>query len=496
MKFPVRFRVACSSRATSARRTCENVAPRTLSEHTATMLRSSIRRFAPLLILLTLGQAHLIAGDIVSGPMLGYRAHREVFLWLETKDAADVTLTYWLRGQPDTTQSITHTDVPPTPAGGQIHHFRPGLLKMGATYDYRLTIDGVDQTLAAPATFTTQDLWEWRKPPPDFSFLVGSCAYINDPEYDRPGTPYGKTTHTFELMGDSGADFMIWTGDNWYWREADYDSVSGLWYRPSHDRAIPQLQKLLGVMHHYATWDDHDFGPNDSNWSYEFKDTALDIFQAYWGNPTYGERDHPGVYGKFYWGDAAFFLMDNHYYRDAAGLKQELHPDKTQWGRHQLDWLKESLLMAKQLGQFKFLFIATGNQMLQTKPADETHELYRHEREELMSFIAENQLSGIVFLTGDVHHSGLYHRQLGEHGPWVYEVTSSPFSSGSWDVAATDKARDPYLVPGTLVGDQNFVKIDVRGEGATRALVITCVDKQGDTRFTQIVKLSELQPAK
>lgn len=450
--------------------------------------------FGRLVLFLVLSGFVWADGSIVSGPMLGYRAHREVFLWLETRDANEVRLTYWLQDEPGTAQTITHTGTAATPAGTQIHHFRPGLLNTGSTYNYTLTIDGREQTLAAPATFATQELWEWRSPPPDFSFLVGSCAYINDAEFDRPGTPYGKTTRTFELMGDSGADFMIWTGDNWYYREADFDSVSGLWYRPSHDRAIPEMQKLLGVMHHYATWDDHDYGPNDSNWSYEYKDVALDIFKAYWGNHSYGERHNPGVYSKFYWGDAAFFLMDNHYYRDAAGLDQDKHPEKTQWGRHQLEWLKHSLLAAKELKHFKFLFIATGNQMLQTEPRGEPHELYRREREELMAFIAENKITGVVFLTGDVHHSAMYKRDLGE-GQWVYEITASPFSSGSWKVETSNKAKDPHVIPGTLVGDQNFVRVDVRGQDDTRELIVTCIDKQGDPRFTQTIKLADLQPA-
>lgn len=435
------------------------------------------------------------AGEIVSGPMLGYRAHREVFLWLETRDAKSVVLEYWRRDRPGDVKRITHDNVPHHPAHGQIHHFVPGLLNMGATYDYRVVIDGKTTKLAAPATFKTQDLWEWRKPPPDFEFLVGSCAYINDPEYDRPGPSYGKTTRTFELMADSGADFMIWTGDNWYWREADYNSISGLWYRPSHDRAIPEMQKLLGVMHHYATWDDHDYGPNDSNWSYEYKETALDIFKAYWGNHTYGERDNPGVYSKFYWGDAAFILMDNHYYRDAAGLDQDKHPEKTQWGRPQLEWLKQSLLAAKELDHFRFIFIATGNQMLQTSPYGEPHELYRREREELMTFIAENEITGVVFLTGDVHHAAMYRRQLSATGQWVYEITSSPLSSGAWeDAASSYKAKDPHVIAGTLIGDQNFVKVAINGHGKERALQITCIDKQGDVRFEHTIKATDLEP--
>jgi alkaline phosphatase D len=455
--------------------------------------RMKLRSFALFALLLSLAPSLLLAaGQLVSGPMLGYRAHREVFIWAETREAKSVTLRYWLAGRPETALELAQADLTPTPAGVQIAHFRPGLLEMGGRYEYTLLIDGQEAPTASPLTFQTQDQWQWRKPPPDFSFLIGSCAYINDEPYDRPGPGYGKTVETFRLAGESGADFMIWLGDNWYWREADYDSISGLWYRPSHDRAIPEMQKLLASMHHYAVWDDHDYGPNDSNWSYEYREEALKIFKAYWGNHTYGESDNPGVYNKFYWGDAAFFLMDNHYHRDAATIDQDKHPEKTQWGRRQLEWLKQSLLQAKELKHYTFKFIATGNQMLQTEARGEPHELYRREREELLAFIREYDITGVVFLTGDVHHTGLYKRQLDAAGPWVYEVTSSPLSSGSWAVEKSEKANDPYVLKETLVGDQNFVTIAVGGQGAERALTVTCTDKQGATRFTHVIKATDL----
>ena len=51
------------------------------------------------LFLVLLASAGHAAGRLVSGPMLGYRAHREVFLWVETRDAQSVTLRYWPAGQ-------------------------------------------------------------------------------------------------------------------------------------------------------------------------------------------------------------------------------------------------------------------------------------------------------------------------------------------------------------------------------------------------------------
>jgi hypothetical protein len=96
--------------------------------------------------LLLFASAGHAAGLLVSGPMLGYAGHRETLVWVETKGAKEVALEYWLTGQPATAQRIVRSDLTVTPAGGQIVKFIPGLLEMGATYDYAIDIDGVRQT--------------------------------------------------------------------------------------------------------------------------------------------------------------------------------------------------------------------------------------------------------------------------------------------------------------------------------------------------------------
>ena len=434
------------------------------------------------------------AGTLVSGPMLGYRAHRETVITLETKDAKEVRIDYQLAGRPDTTRSQTITAPWVSPAGGQPRKFVLPLLEMGASYTYTLTIDGQLQTFPYPLAFKTTDLWEWRKAPPDFSFLFGTCAYLNDAPYDRPGTPYGKGTGIFRHMAASGADFTLWGGDNLYLREADYSSVSGIWYRYSHDRATPDLQPLWASMHHYATWDDHDYGPDNANASFEFKDVTLAAFKAYWGNPTYGEANNPGVYGKFVWADAAFFLMDDRTHRDDTTLDQDKHPRKTAWGDRQITWLKQSLLASKALKNQRFKFIVTGGQVIQTtvKARSETHELYRREREELIDFIKENKITGVIFLTGDVHHSALYRRPLSDT-QFIYELTSSPLSSGSWNAATSEKATDPFVVPGTIVGTQNYCQVSITGPKDARAVQIRCYDKTNALQWEQSIPASALE---
>lgn len=434
------------------------------------------------------------AGTLVSGPMLGYRAHRETVITLETKNAKEVRIDYQLAGRPDTAHSQTITAPWVSPAGGQPVKFVLPLLEMGASYTYTLTIDGQPQIFPYPLAFKTADLWEWRKAPPDFSFLFGTCAYLNDAPYDRPGTPYGKGTEIFRHMAASGADFTLWGGDNLYLREADYSSVSGIWYRYSHDRATPDLQPLWASMHHYATWDDHDYGPDNANESFEFKDVTLAAFKTYWGNPTYGEADNPGVYGKFIWGDAAFFLMDDRTHRDDTTLDQDKNPRKTAWGDRQITWLKQSLLASKSLKNQRFKFIVTGGQVIQTavKARSETHELYRREREELIDFIKENKITGVIFLTGDVHHSALYRRPLTDT-QFIYELTSSPLSSGSWNAATSEKATDPFVVAGTIVGTQNYCQVFITGPKEARAVQIRCYDKTNALQWEQSIHASSLE---
>ena len=473
-----------------------------------------MRRRLVLLSFAVLGIAPTLAfaaASLVSGPMLGYQAHREVLIWLETRDAAEVSLTYQL--VPDAGDSaapagssassapvtLTHRAPAATPVGTQPQKFVLPLLEMGRRYTYSISVDGKPLSFPYPLTFRTTDQWEWRKAPPEFSFLFGSCAYLNDPAYDRPGTPYGKGTEIFRHMADSGADFCLWGGDNLYLREADYSSRSGIWYRYSRDRATPDMQKLWASMHHYATWDDHDYGPDNANASFEFKDVTLEAFKTYWGNPSYGEPDNPGVYGKFTWGDAIFLLMDDRYHRDDTTLDQDKNPRKTAWGERQTTWLKQSLLHAKALRNYRFKFIVTGGQVIQTAIKTtrvETHEVYRREREELIGFIRDNNISGVVFLTGDVHHTALYRRPVDDAGArFVYELTSSPLSSGSWAAAESETAKDPCVVPGTVVGTQNYSVVRVTGPKEARALVVRCYDKTNALQWEERIPAAALEPA-
>lgn len=171
-------------------------------------------------------------------------------------------------------------------------------------YAYRVVIDG--ESSKDVYHFSTQTLWKWRTDPPNTKVLLGSCSYINEPEYDRPGKSHGQGYQIFNEMAKHNPNLTLWLGDNLYFREAD-NSPSGMRMRYKHDRALPELQPLLQKGAHVAIWDDHDYGPNDANASFEYKDTALALFKRYWANPSYGLPDMPGISTVVHQDDADFF---------------------------------------------------------------------------------------------------------------------------------------------------------------------------------------------
>ncbi|HZH98835.1 MAG TPA: alkaline phosphatase D family protein, partial [Fimbriimonadaceae bacterium] len=266
-----------------------------------------------LLISIAVAQQHEVLN---SGPMLAYSEMREVAVWVQTKRPARVQIRYWRKDTPG--QPRDSAEIRTAEASDFIALFKLRELDMGQRYGYRLLIDGKEVRRDYPLEFQTQPHWRWASnpaQPPNFTALLGSCMYINDTPFDRPGQPYGGDYQIYGAMHKVGADFMVWLGDNIYYREMDWLTEDSMRYRWRHDRALAELQPLLASTHHYGTWDDHDFGPNDSDRSFRLRGQALRVFHDYFPAVQYGTPETPGVFQRFEWGDVEFFMLDDRYYR-------------------------------------------------------------------------------------------------------------------------------------------------------------------------------------
>ena len=200
----------------------------------------------------------------------------------------------------------------------------------------------------------------------------------------------------------------------------------------------------------YATWDDHEitndfaggatpaaspqrdqiFGDAEIGFVNDTAvfDAALTAFQDYkpirdeFYGDTGDERtaNEQKLYRFNTFGsDAATYVLDVRSFRDAplpflpetaspeevdAYLESAFEPDRTMLGKVQLEQFKQDLLAAEDAGvTWKFVMSTVPMQNFGIPVAGERWEGFAAERAELLSFIDENDINNVVFITGDFH---------------------------------------------------------------------------------------------
>lgn len=428
--------------------------------------------------------------EIVAGPMLGYAEHREALIWLIGSGNSTPTLSI-AKNDTSTAEVVVHTNAIPSPTGSTIYKFTVAGLMPSETYSYNVLVGDSILPLACNNSFNTRFLWEWRGEPKDFSFLAGSCNYNNDEPFDRPGSTYGQGQDIFKPMAEEDADLMLWLGDNSYLREADWSSEYGLYYRHQYDKSSTELQCLLSVMNHYAIWDDHDYGPNNADRGYDLKAQSTEAFKDNWGNKSYGNGTE-GIYHHFEWMDAEFFMLDDRSFRANNDIPDNAK-DKPYLGKEQLDWLKAALLSSSP--KFNFRFIAVGNQVLNPENGFEGYRHYEKEWQELMDFIVDNKISGVIFISGDRHMTEMI--QVKPKGFYtLYDVTCSPLSTKAFTtIQEYPEYNNPARVPNTLLTEQTYMKATIHGDrkAGTRQVTFTAKDKQGNDKWSYSILADDLK---
>lgn len=402
-----------------------------------------------------------------SGPMVGYAEMREVALWVQTKAPAQVQFAYW---RADSAADLHLSAVFQTQqTAANAAKIIADQLMPGKKYGYKLFINNQPVPLPYATEFQALPLWKYRTDAPNFSFATGSCNYINEPMYDRPGKGYGASYAIFNAIGNQKPDFMLWLGDNIYLREPDWNTKTGIYHRYTHTRSTPELQPLMAAMPQYAIWDDHDFGTNDSDGSFINKELTAEAFKNFWANPNY---QNAGTTGMFTWNDCDFFLLDNRYYRTTDKLLDK--PKGSILGKDQLEWFKQALLRS----DASFKFVAMGGQFLNTAAVYENYSICPQERNEIINFIHDNEIKNVVFLTGDRHFSEL--SKLETQGkPTIYDFTASPLTSTAVTLDKAQPEANTLRMANSLVCQNNFGQITVTGAKKERKITIYTKDNAG-----------------
>ena len=222
------------------------------------------------------------------------------------------------------------------------------------------------------------------------------------------------------------------------------------------------MAELLRTCPNYAIWDDHDFGPNDSDGSWIHADWSKQAFETFWCNPSYGLPEAPRcISTAFRFVDMEFFLLDNRTYRVN-------HYNKTNepqvLGEEQIDWLIQALRNSRA----PYKFVVVGGQVLSDAMVYENVAQFPSERQQILDRIEAEDIRGVVFLSGDRHTTELSEITL-SNGRKVYDLTVSPLTSG------TGHAKDEpnsLRVEGTYVEQRNYAVMSFDGPRKNRTCTI------------------------
>lgn len=435
-------------------------------------------RLAPAMLGLVLS-AGVAAAELASGPMPGYSTAQEAAVWIQTRQPAQVQLLYW--PESDEQQAARSILVQTRADRALTATLTATGLQPGTRYHYRIALGGELVEASHAQTFVSQPLLHTGLT--DFSFALGSCAKINDPAFDAPEYSNGGDYQIFDAIADQQPDFMLWLGDNVYYLPPDTSSAAGMYHRYSNVRQLPQLQRLLTATHHYAIWDDHDYGPNNADRSFALRDISRQVFHSFWANPVRDAAGSGGISSYFEWQDAAFFMLDNRSHRRAnlrvTGQRQIL-------GDEQLDWLLNAL--SNSLATFKFIVI--GGQVLNSGEVFENYvNVAPGERRELLDRIAAERIPGVIILSGDRHHSAMHIMPRFEQYP-LHEWTVSPLTAKAYTPV---RGEGQYIVDDSIYTQRNFGVIKISGPAAQRRLQMTLHDVDGREVWSTRIGADELE---
>jgi alkaline phosphatase D len=420
------------------------------------------------------------AGEPGLALMHGFIDQSSMTLWVQTERAARVAVEVHPEDAPAQRrryEGVTRTE----------DDFALGLrlagLDPGTRYRYRVLVDG--KAAQDGGAFATQPLWQFRADPPEFAVAIGSCAYLND-RLSRPGPPWGGDYGIFDAIAAQTPQLMIWMGDNVYFREPEWTSLEGMSGRYRAYRAEPALRKLLRASANIAIWDDHDFGPDNSDGSFPMKGAALEAFRRYWPNPSHGLPGVPGIFGLVTWGDVDFFLLDNRFHRYPNRYPPV--PDKALFGRAQLEWLKQALIASRAT----FKVVVAGGQFWNARNRYETFFGYPAEQRALAAWLVEQRIEGVLFLSGDRHFAELLRRERPGTYP-LYEFTSSPLTARPFRNLPAEERDNPDVVPGTIVAERNFGILRFAGARGDRSVTLAAHAADGRPLWQRRIAAAELR---
>jgi phosphodiesterase/alkaline phosphatase D-like protein len=225
-----------------------------------------------------------------------------------------------------------------------------------------------------------------------FTFAFSSCART------------GSNGSVYDAIRENDPLFFLITGDFHYSNIEENDPDQ---FRDALDDTLtsPAQSALYRSTPIAYTWDDHDFGPNGADGTSASAPAAQTVYRQVVPHYTLAAGDGPApIYQAFTAGRVRFIVTDTRSARSSASDPDG--PGKTMLGGVQKAWFKNELLAAN--GRYPLIVWVNGVPWIdEAGEGKDTWGGYATERSELANFIADNEIRGLVMLSGDAHMLGI-----------------------------------------------------------------------------------------
>jgi len=267
-------------------------------------------------------------------------------------------------------------------------------INYNAEYTYRVMFaDGGSSEWFTFSTFPQQSQ------PGVFSFIFSAC-------FRDKWVPH----NIFDYISTLSPTFVALLGDQIY---ADYDGDINIGppnsvvpalrgkYARNFDEHFQAMSSKIPIV---AIWDDHDYGQDNSDSTYRYKEEAKKVFKESY--PIYPfQVEDEGIYYQFKIGDVDVFVLDTRWYRSPMDVDD--NEDKTMLGEEQLEWLLNNLKLST--APFKIIFSSVsmndyGGDTSTGRDGFDSWMGYTFERNKILSFIEGNQIYGVMVFSGDQHY--------------------------------------------------------------------------------------------
>ena len=259
-------------------------------------------------------------------------------------------------------------------------------------------------------------------------------------------------------------DFFLHLGDTIYAdRGGNARSLEEFWQKYRANRSDRSSQNCFAATSVYALWDDHEV-TNDYLPGEPLARIGRQAFLQYW--PTRCSAAEPDrIYRSVRWGKAVeLFLLDSRQYRD---------PKKgTLLGHRQLEWLLNGL--AASTATFKF--VATPVPM--AGGGSDRWDGYPKERSDLLRYINEKKLPGVVFLSADMHYAAVTKIPKG-HG--LIDITAGPIAAPLNRVTNGTHHRYEFF----LAENFNFAKLTIDPKANANQALLEFIDQDNRVFYTR-----------